>query len=226
VSYRYGKTSYAECFCPFGHTTLVDQGPCVPCPPDGVQNASKQLWTRGVNCAVTNMSVVSFTATLAGSVDEFNAKRGGFAMGVAQALWVPFATVAVGQASEATAGQRRLLAPASVVVSSAVTVPTADAQFVLAATTPENLARALGARALTVAAVSVPGVAQVQSPPDSTPAAAPDAADAAEEGGPASTLVIAIAVSAAGLLAAGAALAWWCQPSPPAAASHAQYARV
>ena len=212
VSYEYGKTSYAECFCPFGYTTLVDQGPCVPCPPDGVQNASKQLWTRGVNCAVTNMSVVSFIATLAVSVDEFNAKRGEFAMGVAQALWVPFGTVAVGQASEAAAGQRRLLAPASVAVTSAVTVPTEDAAFVAAATTPENLARALGARALTVAAVSAPGLAVALHPaalhPDPTPAAEPDVDPPPNADDDTMGMVAAVAVSASVLLLLGAMVAW------------------
>ena len=233
VMYTFGKKTYADCFCPFGYTLLTGDGSCVPCPPDGVQNAStaEHLWTRGVNCAVTNMSVVSFTTTLAVSVDEFNAKRGEFAIGVAQALWVPVGTVAVGQASETAAGQRRLLAPASVDVTSAVTVPTADAAFVVAATTPENLARALGTRALTVAAVSAP-TQEVQNPAGSTPANSgtptteatsstptPGAGD--DDPSSSSMLVIIVAVSGAGLLVVGAIVWGWCC-KPPESTGYAE----
>ena len=215
VSYEYGKTSFAECFCPFGYTTLVDQGPCIPCPPDGVQNASAQLWTRGVNCAVTNMSVVSFTATLAVSVDEFNAQRGEFAMGVAQALWVPFMSVAVGEAWEgggaAAAGQRRrLLASTNITVASTVTIPSADAAFVAAAATPANLDRALAARGMAVSAVSTPQVAQVEDTPAETT----------------SVLVITVAVSGTCLLVLGALVWWWCCRPDSGATSEPAYDKI
>ena len=220
VAYTFGKKTYADCFCPFGYTTLVGQGPCVPCPPDGVQpNGSTQLQARGVNCAVTNMSVVTFIATLVVPLAEFNAKRGEYAMGVAEALWVPVGTVAVGEASEAAAaaGRRRGGGGASVDVASTVTVPTADANFVATAVTPENLARTLAVQgSLTVAAVSVPGLAAVQRPgpppaalhPDPTPAAEPDVDPPPNADDDTMGMVAAVAVSASVLLLLGAIVAW------------------
>lgn len=210
VSYTYGKTSYAECFCPFGYTTLVDQGPCVPCPPDGVQNASKALWTRGVNCAVTFMSVVSFTATLEVPLTEFDARRAEYTAAVAESLWVPVGAVDVAQAADggaaSGAGARRLLAPASTTtnVRSTVTVPTVDAAFVVNAATSESLTRVLAARTgLRVATVSAVESASVGAPanpgaPASTPAE-----------GASSIAVPAIAVSATVLVLFGATVAWY-----------------
>jgi hypothetical protein len=219
VSYEFGKTSYAECFCPFGYTTLVDQGPCVPCPPDGVQDASEALWTRGVNCAVTYMSVVSFTATLEVPLTEFDARRAEVTSAVAETLWVPVDAVAVAQASDGGAadgdGARRLLGPASSVnVQSTVTVPTADAAFVVNAATSEGLTRVLAARTgLRVATVSAAESAAVAAPanPDA-PASTP-----AEDASSSSSLAVpAIAVSATLLVAVGATVAWYrYQPRKP-----------
>ena len=227
VQFTYGKQSYADCFCPFGETTAVMMGPCVPCPPDGVQDVDTQLWTRGVNCAVTNMSAVTFTATLAVPLAEFNAQRAEYAAGVAQALWVAVGNVAVAEAAQTAAasgaGQRRLLlAPtATITVASTVTVPSADAAFVAAAATPANLARALAARSMTVSAVSAPAV-EILPPAGSTPPPEEDE----EDGDGDMLLLVALAVSG-GVLLVLAALVWGfaCRNNNNAHSSDA-YARV
>jgi len=72
------------------------------------------------------------------------------------------------------------------------------------------VARALGARALTVAAVSAP-TQEVQNPPGSTPANSntptPEAGD--DDPSSSSMLVIIVAVSGAGLLVVGALVWGW-----------------
>ena len=170
VQYTYGKQTYVDCFCPYGYTTLYGQGPCVKCPRSGVLNASKLLWTRGVNCKALEMSKVTFTTSLSLSNTEFNSKREDYVTGVAQALWVPLASVTVGTVSE-TLSVRRLLSTTSVVVNT-VTVPSDDAGAVAAAVTPSNLAGALTPRSMAVATVSTPTVLKLEvvGGPSDTPA--------------------------------------------------------
>ena len=159
VQYTFGKQTYADCFCPYGYTTLYGQGPCVLCPNGGVLNVSKLQWTRGVNCESLEMSKVTFTTTLVSQVADFNSKREEYVTGVAQALWVPLASVVIGQVSESPSA-RRLLSTTIVVVNT-VTVPTADAQTVSAAVTSTNLTNALSSRAIAVQTVSTTTVVTV-----------------------------------------------------------------
>ena len=171
VQYTFGKQTYADCFCPYGYTTLYGQGPCVKCPNSGVLNASKILWTRGVNCKAIEMSNVTFTTSLSSSNTEFNSKRNDYVTGVAQALWVPLASVIVGQVSEPLS-TRRLLSTTIVVVNT-VTVPSNDAQFVSNAVNSKNITDALASRGMAVLTVSTPTVSilmvgNVEHPSDST----------------------------------------------------------
>jgi hypothetical protein len=170
VQYTYGKQTYADCFCPYGYTTLYGQGPCVKCPNSGVLNVSKLLWTRGVNCESLKMSKVTFTTSLSLSLTEFNSKREDYVTGVAQALWVPLASVVVGQVSDSLS-VRRLLSTTIVVVNT-VTIPSEDAQFVSTAVNVKNLTDALASRAMAVVTVSAPTVSiqiveKVEDPSDS-----------------------------------------------------------
>jgi len=98
------------------------------------------------------MSTVTFTTTLVVSLTEFNSKRDEYVTGVAQALWVPLASVVIGQVSE-NPSARRLLSTIIVVVNT-VTVPTDDAQTVSTAVTSNNLDNALSSRAIAMQTVS------------------------------------------------------------------------
>ena len=159
VQYTYGKQTYADCFCPYGYTTLYGQGPCVPCSNRTGLNISKLQWTSGVNCEELEMSKVTFTTTLNVPLAEFNSKREEYVTGVAQALWVPLASVVIGQVSETTS-VRRLLSTTITVVNT-VTIPTDDAQVVSTAVTSNNLAVALTSRSMAVATVSTATVSPV-----------------------------------------------------------------
>ena len=133
-------------------------------------NVSKLQWTSGVNCEALEMSKVTFTTTLVSQVADFNSKREEYVTGVAQALWVPLASVVIGQVSE-NPSARRLLSTIIVVVNT-VTVPSDDAQFVSTAVNVKNLTDALASRAMAVVTVSVPTVSiqiveKVEDPSDS-----------------------------------------------------------
>jgi hypothetical protein len=104
------------------------------------------------------------------SLTEFNSKREDYVTGVAQALWVPLASVVVGQVSDSLS-VRRLLSTTIVVVNT-VTIPSEDAQFVSTAVNVKNLTDALASRAMAVVTVSAPTVSiqiveKVEDPSDS-----------------------------------------------------------